>query len=144
MISHLRIFGCNAYVFITEDRNLNSHPEPTKCILIDYDNQLKAFQCYKPQIEKVVISWNVVFDEEHFAVVTEDCQEGSLTFDDIDFLPNDKQKKRATNHSHCKQAQQLIMVSQKPTSKNQSAHPHQSLIQSLTLYQDTKCTLMTL
>ena len=34
--------------------------------------------------------------------------------------------RRATNHSHCKQAQQLIMVSKKPTSKNQSAHPHRS------------------
>jgi hypothetical protein len=84
-------------VFITkEDRNLNSHPEPTKCILIGYNNQLKAFQCYKLQIEKVVISWNVVFDKEYFEAVTEDCQEGSLTFDDIDFLPNDKLEVKAT------------------------------------------------
>lgn len=37
-----------------------------------------------------------MFDEEHFEGVTEDCQEDSLTFDDIDFFPTDQLDVKAT------------------------------------------------
>lgn len=49
----------------------------------------QTFQCYKPKTRKVIISRNVVFDDQHFEGINKDNNEEPLTSQDIDFFPKE-------------------------------------------------------
>ena len=62
-ISHLRVWGCLAYVHVQKDKRakLGSHME--KCIFIGYPSGYKGWKFYNPETEKVIISERADFDE---------------------------------------------------------------------------------
>lgn len=62
-VSHLRVWGCLAYVHVQKDKRgaLGSHME--KCIFIGYPVGYKGWKFYNPATKKVVISERAVFDE---------------------------------------------------------------------------------
>ena len=62
-ISHLRVWGCLAYVHVQKDKcaKLGSHME--KCIFIGYPSGYKGWKFYNPETEKVIISERADFDE---------------------------------------------------------------------------------
>lgn len=65
-VSHLRIWGCLAYVHVQKDKrgSLGSHME--KAIFIGYPPGYKGWKFYNPATKKVVISERAVFDERYF------------------------------------------------------------------------------
>ena len=65
-VSHLRIWGCLAYVHVQKDKRaaLGSHME--KCIFIGYPPGYKGWKFYNPDTKKVVIAERAVFDERFF------------------------------------------------------------------------------
>ena len=77
--------------------------------------------------------------DEHFEGVTEDCQEYSLAFDDIDSFPNDQLDVKATKEESIMptlEEQPTTPTASSPTAHNgesktniedQGAHPHRSL-----------------
>ena len=64
-VSHLRVWGCLAYVHIQKDKRekLGSHME--KCIFIGYPDGYKGWKFYNPISKKVIISERAEFDERH-------------------------------------------------------------------------------
>ena len=62
-VSHLRVWGCLAYVHVQKDKRgaLGSHME--KCIFIGYPVGYKGWKFYNPLTKKVVISEHAVVDE---------------------------------------------------------------------------------
>ena len=64
-ISHLRVWGCLAYVHVQKDKRskLGSHME--KCIFIGYPHGYKGWKFYNPETGKVVISERADFDERY-------------------------------------------------------------------------------
>ena len=64
-ISHLRVWGCVAYVHVQRDKrsSLGSHME--KCIFIGYPEGYKGWKFYNPETKKVIISERADFDERY-------------------------------------------------------------------------------
>jgi hypothetical protein len=65
-ISHLRVWGCTAYVHIQKDNRagLGSHME--KCVFIGYPQGYKGWKFYNPTTKKTVIAERADYDERYF------------------------------------------------------------------------------
>jgi len=64
-VSHLRVWGCVAYVHVQRDKRskLGSHME--KCIFIGYPPGYKGWKFYNPETKKTIISERADFDERY-------------------------------------------------------------------------------
>ena len=65
-VSHLRVWGCLAYVHVQKDKRgaLGSHME--RCIFIGYPAGYKGWKFYNPDTKRAIISERAVFDERYF------------------------------------------------------------------------------
>ena len=65
-VSHLRVWGCTAYVHVQEDkrRPLESHME--KCVFLGYPEGYKGWKFYNPTSKRTLISERADFDERYF------------------------------------------------------------------------------
>ncbi|PKA46818.1 Retrovirus-related Pol polyprotein from transposon TNT 1-94 [Apostasia shenzhenica] len=62
-ISHLKIFGCIAYVYVNSHDRHKLEDKSEKCIFIGYCPQSKAYRLYNPCSKKLIISRSVIFEE---------------------------------------------------------------------------------
>jgi transposase InsO family protein len=65
-ISHLRVWGCTAYVHIQKDKRtgIGSHME--KCVFVGYPDGYKGWTFYNPTTKQTIISERAEFDERYF------------------------------------------------------------------------------
>ncbi|CAH9095067.1 unnamed protein product [Cuscuta epithymum] len=61
-VGHMKVFGCIAYTLVNLRTKLEDKAE--KCIFVGYSTQSKAYRLYNPLTEKIIISRNVIFDED--------------------------------------------------------------------------------
>jgi hypothetical protein len=52
-VSHLRVFGCIAYVHVPHERRLKLDPKVEKCIFIGYSLKQKGCRCFNPSTRKL-------------------------------------------------------------------------------------------
>jgi hypothetical protein len=62
-VSHLKVFGCIAYVHDPDEKRSKLDPKAEKCIFIGYSLKQKIYRCFNPSIQKLQVSKDVVFDE---------------------------------------------------------------------------------
>jgi hypothetical protein len=62
-VSHLRVFGCIAYVHVPDEKRSKLNPKVEKCIFIGYSLKQKGYKCFNPSTRKLQVSRDVVFDE---------------------------------------------------------------------------------
>ncbi len=62
-VSHLRVFGCIAYVHVPNEKRSKLNPKVKKCIFIGYSSKQKGYKCFNPSIQKLQVNRDVVFDE---------------------------------------------------------------------------------
>jgi hypothetical protein len=55
-VSHLRVWGCLAYVFIQKDKHRSLQPHMEKCIFVGYLSGYKGWKIYNPTTKKYIIS----------------------------------------------------------------------------------------
>jgi hypothetical protein len=65
-ISHIRVWGCLAYVHIQKDKRVGLSPHMEKCIFIGYPPGYKGWKFYNPVTKKIIISERADFDERCF------------------------------------------------------------------------------
>lgn len=63
-VSHLKIFGCSAYVHIPQVNRRKLDPKSEKCIFVGYSDTQKAYRFWNPQTRKLKISRDAIFCEE--------------------------------------------------------------------------------
>src|ERR1044072_2585627 len=63
-LSNLRIFGSLAYVHISSEDRSKLDPKSRRCIFIGYNNDVKGYKLWDPTKKKVVVSRDVIFDEQ--------------------------------------------------------------------------------
>ena len=65
-VSHLRVWGCLAYVHIQKDKRSSLGPHMEKCIFIGYPPGYKGWKFYNPLTKKTIISERAEFDGRIF------------------------------------------------------------------------------
>jgi len=60
-LSHLRLFDCDAYVHVPNDKTTKFDSKSEMCIFIRYRDGLKGYKLWHPETRKVVCSRYVVF-----------------------------------------------------------------------------------
>ena len=71
-VSHLRIFGCLAYVHVQKDQRTSLQPHYRKCIFMGYPTEFKGWVFWDPVARKEIVSNNAVFDERYFPGTSRD------------------------------------------------------------------------
>jgi hypothetical protein len=62
-LTHLKVFGCDAYVHVPKENRSKLDKKVEKCIFIGYKDGLKGYNLWNPETKKVVYSRDVVFRE---------------------------------------------------------------------------------
>ena len=62
-LTHLRVFGCEAYVHVPMENRSKLDKKDEKCIFIGYKDALKGYNLWNPETKKVVYIRDVVFRE---------------------------------------------------------------------------------
>jgi hypothetical protein len=62
-LSHLKMFGCIAYVHVLDELRTKLDPKAEKCVFIRYSLEEKGYKCYNPVTREMRVSKDVVFDE---------------------------------------------------------------------------------
>ena len=62
-LSHLRVFGCDAYVHAPKKKQTKLDNKSKSCIFIEYNDGLKGYKLWNPVTWKVLYSRDVVFRE---------------------------------------------------------------------------------
>ena len=65
-VSHLRVWGCTAYVYVQKDKRKSLEPHMEKCVFIGYPEGYKGWRFYNPTTKKTIISECAEFDERYF------------------------------------------------------------------------------
>ena len=65
-LSHLRVWGCLAYVFVQKDKRKSLQPHMEQCIFVGYPSGYKGYKFYNPKTKKFIISECAEFDERMF------------------------------------------------------------------------------
>ena len=63
-VTHLRVFGCVAYAKIPDARRTKLDDKNEKCIFIGYGDRRMGYKLYNPIAKKVIISRDVIFEED--------------------------------------------------------------------------------
>ncbi|MCO5575173.1 hypothetical protein L7F22_028970 [Adiantum nelumboides] len=62
--AHLRVFGCEAYVYVPKEQRSKLDPKSSKCIFVGYgDSGEMGYKLYNPETHKIVRSNDVTFSE---------------------------------------------------------------------------------
>jgi len=62
-VSHLRVFGCIAYMHVPEEKRSKLDPKTEKCIFIGYSLEQKGYRCFNSSTRKLQVSRDVVFNK---------------------------------------------------------------------------------
>jgi hypothetical protein len=62
-LSHLKVFGCIAYVHVPDELRTKLDLKAEKCVFIGYSLEQKGYRCYNPVTREMRVSRDVVFDE---------------------------------------------------------------------------------
>lgn len=62
--SHLKVFGCIAYAYMLDKKRKKLDDKGEAYIFIGYSEYSKAYKFYNPIFKNIMISRNVIFDEE--------------------------------------------------------------------------------
>ncbi len=57
------MFGCLTYIYIFREKSGKLGLRAEQKIFVDYDDVYKAYQIYNPQIQKIVVTKDVIFNE---------------------------------------------------------------------------------
>ena len=62
-LSHLKVFGCTAYVHIPNELRTKLDPKAEKCIFVGYSIEQKGYRCYNSNTCELCVSRDVIFNE---------------------------------------------------------------------------------
>ena len=68
-VSHFRVFGCDAHVHVAKKQRGKLDAKSQKIIFVGYNTVSKGYRLYDPERHEVIVSLDVVFDEQVATIV---------------------------------------------------------------------------
>ena len=62
-VEHFKVFGCIGYVHNPDQRRRKLDDKSTKCVHLGLSKESKGYRMYNPATKRIIISRDVVFDE---------------------------------------------------------------------------------
>ena len=62
-LSHMRVFGCEAYMHVPVQKRRKLDPKARKCVFLGYEEDRKCYRLYDQVARRIEYSRDVVFDE---------------------------------------------------------------------------------
>lgn len=63
-VDHFRVFGCIAHVHVPEVRRTKLDNKSSTCVFLGISEESKGYRLFNPITKKVVVSRDVIFEEE--------------------------------------------------------------------------------
>lgn len=63
-MEHFRVFGCLAHVHVPDSKRIKLDDKSMKYILLGVSEESKAYHLFDPVSKKIVISHDVIFEED--------------------------------------------------------------------------------
>ncbi|KAH9136198.1 hypothetical protein AeRB84_018561 [Aphanomyces euteiches] len=96
-LSNLKIFGCTAFAHIEQHARSKFAPKSLRTMYLGNEHDVKGFRLYCSNLEKIIASRNVIFDENTSYFKHEDSPASSLQVDSDENHPEVQQKPHATS-----------------------------------------------
>ena len=99
-LSNLRVFGCIAYVHILKKNRSKLDGKAMKCILVGYSSDQKAWRLFNKDTKELIISRDVIFDENRIWNSPEHLEAPSIEATDLEVpLEITEPKKQTPAHT---------------------------------------------
>lgn len=63
-VNHFRVFGCVSHVHIPDCKRTKLDDKSVRCVLLGVSEESKAYRLYGPISQKIIVSRDVVFEED--------------------------------------------------------------------------------
>ena len=63
-VEHFRVFGCISHVHVPDNKRVKLDAKSLKCIFLGVSEESKAYRPFDPISRKIIISRDVVFEED--------------------------------------------------------------------------------
>lgn len=63
-VEHFRVFSCNSHVHIPDNKRVKLEAKSLKCIFLGVSDESKSYRLFDPISSKIIVSRNVVFEED--------------------------------------------------------------------------------
>ena len=64
LVDHFRVFGCVSHVHVPDNKRVKLDAKSFKCVLLGVSEESKAYRLFDPISKKIIISRDVVFEED--------------------------------------------------------------------------------
>ena len=83
-MEYFRVFGCIGHIHVPHEKRTKMDPRSTKCILLGIGEETKGYIMYNPVTKKLIISSDVIFEENAIWNWAEDSTNILLRWGDDD------------------------------------------------------------
>ena len=63
-VEHFRVFGCISHVYVLDSKRTKLDDKSLSCVLLGVSEESKAYRLYDPTSQRIIISRDVVFEED--------------------------------------------------------------------------------
>ncbi|KAM2928689.1 hypothetical protein COP2_035913 [Malus domestica] len=89
-VEHFRVFGCISHVHVPDSKRVKLDDKSIKCILLGVNEESKAYRLFNPVSNKIIISRDVVFEEDQQWIWDESHEEAILADLDEEIVTEDE------------------------------------------------------
>jgi len=91
-VDHFRVFGCIAHVHVPEERRTKLDNRSITCVLLGVSEESKGYRLFDPVAKKIIVSRDVIFEEEKLWKWGESCDQQSV--ENLDWGDEDEERAR--------------------------------------------------
>ncbi|KAG8382153.1 hypothetical protein BUALT_Bualt05G0047000 [Buddleja alternifolia] len=95
-VTYFRVFGCVSHVHVPDCKRTKLDDKTLRCIFLGVSEELKAYRLYDPISQKIIISRDVVFEEDNSWDWDKNHQEAILI--DLNWGKNDEEPNAAAEN----------------------------------------------
>lgn len=111
-VEYFRVFGCLAHMHVPDSKRIKLDDKSMKCILLGVSEESKAYCLFDPVSKKIVISRDVIFEEDKAWDWSDNHQETIMA--DLEWEMNEKTDPGNDNNVEESETDEPTLESEEP------------------------------